>query len=172
MRTTAIVLLEIALADPKEEDVFFGWWAEAKKLLSERVKTTRLDLLISDRGRYTVSLEAQFPGGFKLVAKDRPWQELDSRRPRGTLTVRELRVWHDGEGTRDITMTTLRAWLADRAAGRRDFVLVDALPPESFAAKRIPGSVNLPKAAADAERAASVIGSKDQTVVIYCADYG
>jgi hypothetical protein len=172
MDTTSIVFLDIALDDPTLEDAFFAWWTEAKSLLAERAKPVRLELLVAARGRYSILLETHFAGAFNLVAKDRPWQELDARRPRGTLTPRELRIWHDGEGTRDISTTTLRAWLAERERGQRDFVLADALGAESFAEKHIPGSVSLPVATLDAEAAARVIGPKDRRVVIYCGSYG
>ena len=173
METAAIVLLDLTLESPTEEEAFFSWWAEARALLAERAKPIRLELLVAARGIYTVLLETRFPGGFKLVAKDRPWQELDARRPRGTLAARELRVWHEAEdGTRDITTSTLRAWLAERTAGKRDFLLVNALPAETFAEEHIPGSLSLPTATIDAETAARVLGDKERTVVLYCANYG
>ena len=172
VHTSAIVLIDIALEDPNHEDAFFSWCAEAKALLAERVKPVRLELLVERRGRYTVLIEAQFAGGFNLVVKDKPWQELEARRPRSTLSARELRIWHDGEGVRDITTNTLRTWLADRAAGKRDFAFFNAVSPESHAEKHIPGSVNLPAATIDAETAARVLGPKDRMVVIYCGSYG
>src|SRR5262249_28757450 len=96
MHTSAIVLIDIALEDPNHEDAFLSWCAEAKALLAERVKPVRLELLVEKRGRYTVLIEVQFAGGFSLVTKDKPWQELEARRPRSTLSARELRIWHDG----------------------------------------------------------------------------
>ena len=170
MHSTAIVLLEIALRDKNEEQAFFAWWGEAKALLGERAKPVRLELLVSARGVYTILLETRVPGGFNVVAKDRPWQELDARRPASTMTVRPTRIWHD-EGTRDITTSTLRAWLAERAAGKRDFLLVDALPAADFAERHIPGALSLPTPTIDAETAARVLGAPDRTVIVYCRDY-
>jgi len=168
MQPSAVVLLEIALANPADEAEFFAWWADARSLLGERAKPLRLDLLVTARGRYTVVLETAYPGAFGIVEKDRPWKDLDARRPEGTLAARELRVWHE---PLNLSTATFAAWLDERRAGTRDFVLVDALPERSFAEKHIPGSVSLPVAEITAESAARVLGAKDRTVVIYCAGY-
>src|SRR5262249_9195101 len=139
METGAIVLCDIVLESPTDEDTFLSWFAEARALLTERAKPIRLHLLAPGRGVYTGLLQTRLRGAYKLVAQDRPWQELNARRPRGTLAARELRVWHEAEdGTRDVTTTTLRAWLAERTAGKRDFLLVNALPADAFAEKHIP----------------------------------
>ncbi len=49
------------------------------------------------------------------------------------------------------------------------FVLVDALPPMSFAHSHLPGAVNLPPERVDAA-AAKRIAEKDAEIVVYCAN--
>jgi molybdopterin/thiamine biosynthesis adenylyltransferase/rhodanese-related sulfurtransferase len=44
----------------------------------------------------------------------------------------------------EISVQTLRAWLTERAAGARDFVLVDVREPQEYEINRIPGSVLVP----------------------------
>lgn len=46
------------------------------------------------------------------------------------------------------------------------FVLVDALPPMSFAHSHLPGAINMPPERVDAKR----IPDKDAQVVVYCAN--
>ena len=48
------------------------------------------------------------------------------------------------------------------------FVLVDALPPMSFAHSHLPGAINLPPAWVD-ERGPRRIPNRDAEVVVYCA---
>lgn len=168
MEPSAVVTLDIALDDPTQEDAFFAWWSEARTLLEERAKALRVDLLTAARGRYTILIETVFPRSFRLVAQDHPWQELDARRPKGTLSAHEQRVLRP---QRDITTSTLRGWLERRAAGTFDFVLVDALPAHDFAEKHIAGAVSLPAASIDAATAQAVLGGKERTVVAYCAGY-
>jgi rhodanese-related sulfurtransferase len=169
MRATAVVQIDVSIDNPAEERDLFAWWADARRLLAERARPLRLELLVSGRGRYQIELAAAFPGGVKLVTQDRPWLELEARRPRGALAIRELRLWRDGT---DLNTTTLRAWLAERAAGTRDFVLANALTERSFAQRRIQGSVSLPAAAITADLAERVIGGRNRPVVVYCAGYG
>ena len=168
MRATAVVQIDVGIDNLSEEKDFFAWWADARRLFAERARPLRLELLVSGRGRYQIELTSAFPGGVKLVTQDRPWLELDARRPRGTLAIRELRLWRDAT---DLDTTTLRAWLAERAAGTRDFVLANALPERSFAKRRIPGSVSLPAAAITADLAERAIGGRTRPVVVYCAGY-
>ena len=168
MRTTTATFLDVELRSRDDEDRFHAWWREARALIQERAKPERLELLVLDRGKYSIFMEFRFPGGFKLMAQDRPWQELEARRPPATATVRDARSF----GDRDITTATLQLWLDDRGAGRRDFVLANALSAESFARKRIPGSVSLPVATIGPDTAAAVLGAAhEQPVVLYCAGY-
>jgi rhodanese-related sulfurtransferase len=168
MEPAAVVIVDITLDDPTKEDEFFAWWPEARTVLEERAKALRVDLLSEERGRYTVLVETAFPGAFKIVSEDRPWQELAARRPKGELNARELRLLRP---KRDITTNTLRGWLGQRAAGKFDFVLVDALPARDFAEKHIAGAVSLPAASVDAATAETVVGGKERTVVVYCRGY-
>ena len=46
------------------------------------------------------------------------------------------------------------------------FVLVDALPPMSFAHSHLPGAINLPPERVDPRR----IADKDAEIVVYCAN--
>ena len=48
-----------------------------------------------------------------------------------------------------------------------DIVLVDVLSPESFAARHIPGAVNLPVAEIE-QRASAVLPDRHAPVVVYC----
>ena len=48
-----------------------------------------------------------------------------------------------------------------------DIVLVDVLSPESFAARHIPGAVNLPVAEIE-QRAAAVLPDRHAPLVVYC----
>jgi rhodanese-related sulfurtransferase len=59
----------------------------------------------------------------------------------------------------------LRAKIDDGDA----FVLVDALPPMSFAHSHLPGAVNLPPARVDAE-AARRLPDRQLEIVVYCAN--
>jgi hypothetical protein len=168
MKATTVTFLDVTLTRPDEEDDFMAWWRDARGVLTARVRPLRLELLVHDRGRYSILIETQLPGGFKLVAEDRPWRELEERRPAGLVAVRDARIW----GDRDVTTETLKLWLEDRAGGGRDFVLVDALPAEDFARKHIPGAVNLPAASIGPDTAADAVGADlARPIVIYCAGY-
>ena len=48
-----------------------------------------------------------------------------------------------------------------------DVVLVDALPPISFAASHLPGAINIPPASVD-ERAPRRIPDRESEIVVYC----
>jgi rhodanese-related sulfurtransferase len=52
-----------------------------------------------------------------------------------------------------------------------DFVLVNTLPEDHFEKTRIPGAINIPQDQTDfARRVKSLAGSKDQKIVVYCAN--
>jgi hypothetical protein len=168
MKATTVTFLDVTLAQAEDENGFMAWWREALPLLQARVKPVRLELLVHGRGSYSVVIETQLPGGFKLIAEDRPWRELEAQRPAGRVALREARIW----GERDVTTESLKLWLEDRAGGGRDFVLVDALPAADFAKKHIPGAVNLPAATIGPDTAAAALGADlGRTIVIYCAGY-
>jgi rhodanese-like protein len=167
MKPSTVTFLDLELSESSDEEAFHAWWREARSLIQERAKPLRLDLLVTARGKYSIVMELQFPGGFKLVSQDRPWQELEARRPPATATVRDARIW----GPHDVTTATLRRWLDDRRAGTRDLVLIDALGEESFAKKHLAGAINLPVATIDAATAAAAIGTKNRQIVVYCGGY-
>ncbi len=48
-----------------------------------------------------------------------------------------------------------------------ELVLVDALPPISFAASHLPGAINIPPASVD-ERAPRRIPDRESEIVVYC----
>jgi rhodanese-related sulfurtransferase len=48
-----------------------------------------------------------------------------------------------------------------------DLVLVDALPPISFAASHLPGAINIPPSSVD-ERAPRRIPDQETEIVVYC----
>jgi hypothetical protein len=170
MEPTALTVLDIALEDPADEEGFHAWWAEAEALLRKRGRLARAELAVDGRGRYLALLEFPLAGSWQLVTGDRPWQELEGRRPPARVTSRELRLWHRA-GVRDLTTAQLRRWLDERAAGTRDFVLVDALTPAKFEAQHLPGAINLPADAIDEAVATAALGARDRPVVIYCAGY-
>src|SRR5215831_857693 len=149
MGPSAVVHIDIRLDDPDGEDDLLAWWSDAEKLLARRARPLRLELLVIGRGRYRIELATALPGGFAIVAADRPWRELAARRPPGALEVTELRVFRAG---RDVTTSTLRGWLAERERGQRDFVLLDVLPARSFARRHIPGAASLPVETIDTAR--------------------
>jgi hypothetical protein len=168
MKASAVTFLDLELRNPAEEEAFHAWWREARALIQERAKPLRVDLLVIERGKYSVLMEFEFPGGFKIVTQDKPWQELETRRPPAVAGVRNARIL----GEHDIMTARLRDWIDERRAGKRDFVLVDALDAESFAKKHLPGAVTLPSAKITAETAERALGgAKDRPVVIYCAGY-
>ena len=56
------------------------------------------------------------------------------------------------------------------AASDGKLILINTLPPESFAATKIPGSLNIPEQNDDfAAQVEAAAGSKNQPVVVYCA---
>lgn len=84
-----------------------------------------------------------------------------SRRGRGAEPGgRRLGVRHDEvvETSRDELIRGLR---------KGDLTLVDVLSPESFAARHIPGAINLPVVEL-ARRAAAVLPRRDAAIVTYC----
>lgn len=50
-----------------------------------------------------------------------------------------------------------------------DFVLVDALPPMSYATSHLPGAINLPPESVDG-RAQRRIPDRSTEIVVYCSD--
>ena len=64
-----------------------------------------------------------------------------------------------------ISRDELRARLKDPS-----LVIVNVLPREAFLAGHIPGSISLPVADINNERAGSVLPSLSQEVAVYCAN--
>jgi rhodanese-related sulfurtransferase len=60
-----------------------------------------------------------------------------------------------------------REQLCEKLERGDDLVLVDALPPISFAASRLPGAINIPPASVD-ERAPRRIPDRESKIVVYC----
>ena len=60
-----------------------------------------------------------------------------------------------------------REQLCEQIERGDDLVLVDALPPISFAASRLPGAINIPPASVD-ERAPRRIPDRESEIVVYC----
>ena len=65
------------------------------------------------------------------------------------------------------TIDRERLW--EKIRSGEPFVLVDALPPMSYAASHLPGAVNIPPASVD-ERARRRIPDLDSEIVVYCAE--
>lgn len=173
MQTAALTILEIELEDPAAEVDLLAWWDDVRRLLTARNRLTRADLCVMGRGRYLAQLGFPLPGAWKLIQADRRWQELERRRPGARITTRHARLWHLEGNPRDVTTAELSTWLQERADGRRDFVLVDTLAPDSYAEQHIPGAVNLPVDELAEDAAARVIGAdRDRAVVVYCSSYG
>lgn len=64
-----------------------------------------------------------------------------------------------------------RESLRRRLEEGNELVLVDALAPLSYAARHLPGAINIPPARVD-ELAGSQIPGLDTEIVVYCADAG
>src|SRR6266545_792285 len=165
MEPKAATLVEVVLDRPADEEAFLAWWTDATALLRARGRLARARLAVVGRGKYAISWEFPLPGSFKLTAEDRPWQELEARRPPAHVEIREARLYEREGASIDITTSEMVRWLAERARGERDFVLIDALKPAAFAEKHLPGAVNLPADTIVAENAEQTIGAKDRTVV-------
>lgn len=63
-----------------------------------------------------------------------------------------------------------REELRRKLDGREDFVLVDALPPMSFAHSHLPGAINLPPERVDPS-VGKRLPDKSVDVVVYCANH-
>ena len=63
--------------------------------------------------------------------------------------------------------TVDREQLCEQIERGDDVVLVDALPPISFAASHLPGAINIPPASVD-ERAPRRIPDRESEIVVYC----
>lgn len=173
MATTAFTLLHVTLVNPSDEERLLAWWREARRVLARRFRSEPTELLVESRGTYVALIGFPLPGTWKVVTQHRDWLALEPLRPHADIEVRQARRWHDEGGPRDMTTSELERLLAERARGERDLVLIDSLSPASFADRHLPGAVNLPLDAIDAERAAEVIGpDKDRMVVVYCSGYG
>lgn len=173
MSATAAIILEITLDNASDEVALVSWWVEARKLLSDRFYLDRGQLHVLDRGRYLAVLEFPLPGAWKAVQSERHWQELERQRPAGRVETRNTRLWHINGGRRDLTTAELVRWLDERAAGARDFVLVDTLPADSYRSAHIPGAIGMPLKEITAQRAAQALGAdRDRAVVMYCSGYG
>lgn len=63
--------------------------------------------------------------------------------------------------------TVDREQLCEQIERGGDVVLVDALPPISFAASHLPGAINIPPASVE-ERAPRRIPDRESEIVVYC----
>jgi rhodanese-related sulfurtransferase len=63
--------------------------------------------------------------------------------------------------------TVDREQLCEQIERGGDVVLVDALPPISFASSHLPGAINIPPASVD-ERAPRRIPDRESEIVVYC----
>ena len=62
-----------------------------------------------------------------------------------------------------------RESLQQKLESGADFVLVDALPPMSYATSHLPGAINLPPESVDG-RAQRRIPDRSTEIVVYCSD--
>ncbi|MFH0902229.1 MAG: rhodanese-like domain-containing protein [Pseudomonadota bacterium] len=173
MRTNSTTVIEITLTNPDTEEEFLGWWDRARELLHRRANLVDANLHVLDRGQFLAILAFPLPGSWTIAQQSRHWQELEQARPAAMLQVRQGRPWRREGNPHEISTRELSLWLAERAAGQRDFVLVDTLAATSFAQQHLPGAVNLPAGSVDESSAAMVVGTdKDRPVVVYCSSYG
>lgn len=173
MTETAAILLEVRLDDPDNEERFVLWWDAARRLLAEQARLASAELFVLSRGHYRAVLRFPLPGTWDLVERDRRWRDLEAERPEGEMLVVPARIFRREGVPRDITTSELRRWIAERRAGRRDFVLLDVLSAQSFAKRHLPDAVNVPVRELDKARARAVIGDDlDRPVVVYCSGYG
>ncbi|MGP1346357.1 MAG: rhodanese-like domain-containing protein [Phycisphaerales bacterium] len=70
-------------------------------------------------------------------------------------------------------MKTIDAQEVDAIIERNDsWVLIDALPKESYERRHIAGAHSVPAESDDfVERVDALVGGRDDTVVLYCADH-
>jgi rhodanese-like protein len=172
MAPKAVTIIDIALDRTDDEEAFLAWWAEATLLLTERAKLESAELAVFAQAKYQIWLEFSLPGSYKIAMESKPWQELEARRPPAHVEVRQARLFHRAGPSIDVTTSEMARWLDERSRNLKDFVLVDALSPETYAKGHIAGAVNLPPDKIDAESAARAIGDTERPVVIYCAHYG
>lgn len=69
-------------------------------------------------------------------------------------------------------MTTVTAQQVKQMRDKNeDFLLINTLNEESFPKTEIPGSINIPQAAADfVQKVEEEAGDKDKKIVVYCAN--
>src|SRR5260370_9090741 len=142
----ASTLLNVALDDPGQESGFFAWWRGARDLLIQRYFLRSAELHVLGRGKYLAVLGFPLPGAWKLVVRDRRWKQLEAERPAAQISIQHARRWHAEGNPRDATTSDLVGLAEAKRRGERDLILVDTLPPASFAARHLPGAVNLPLA--------------------------
>lgn len=170
--TASVMILQIQLSDPAQEEQLFACWREAKVLLTERFRLSESELLVVERGHYLVLFGFPLPGVWGLISRDRNWQEIQAKCPEAHTHVVATRRWHSEAPCRDLTTAELERWLDERRDGRRDFVLVDALSEDSYARGHLPGALSLPSTRAKEAEVERVIGSEvGRTVVVYCSGY-
>lgn len=56
----------------------------------------------------------------------------------------------------------------EKLHSEEDVVLINALGPNSFQAKHIPGSINIPAGEIE-ERAGQILPAKNQQIIVYCS---
>lgn len=171
---SSALILEIALDDPATEPAFIRWWQDAASLLARRFRAETVELHVAARGRYVAIARFSLVGSATVVIGHPEWQELEAQRPGADVAVSQTRIWHAGGNPRDMTTTELVEWIAARDARQLDFVLIDTLPPSSFALEHLSGAVNLrldPRERFEM-RARELIGADlDRRVVTYCSGY-
>src|SRR5574340_344921 len=65
--------------------------------------------------------------------------------------------------------TITREDLKQKMEVGEDFVLLDVLPPESYAREHLPGAINLPLDQMD--RASTAALAKDRETIVYCGSF-
>ncbi len=77
------------------------------------------------------------------------------------------RIWYTARMAQILTTEELKKKIDNRSD---DFYLIDVLPLESYAARRIPGALNIPKGADFVERFESQTElPKDTEIIVYCS---
>lgn len=143
--------------------------AEAVKLLTGVGQPLVGRILLHD------ALEMRFDvvtvGADAGCASCRPRRKSPSRGSARSLAAEppaaEARVAEPSATGAAISVDQLRDWLAERARGERDFVLVDVREPHEYQINRIAGSVLVPRAEFRAGRALDLLPA-DRLVVLHC----
>jgi hypothetical protein len=172
MESTATTLLHVRVDDVGREDELMAWIDRVVTLLERRFRLSDARVLTPARGVVEVVLEFPLPGTWKVARADPRFTALLAACPEGELTETLARRWRAVGNPRDLTTSTLHAWIGTGAAGRRDLVVADARDAARYALRHLPGAVHLPAEHLTAARAEAALGpDRGRRIVVYCSGF-